>query len=201
MDPNGGVGDALDIELSYKQEETLPESPFTRDGWTFKGWNTENDGSGTAYRDGQTVSALTEEDGAVIWLFAQWEKKKPKPEPKPVPKKTAVISYDLNGGTLDGKTGIITEKHEVGEVITVMKAPKRKGYKFRYWKGSKYYPGDKFTVAEDHTLTAVWKKDNGNGNGNGRNGPATGDTGVMPWLVLFLGSMATLTGLCLKRRR
>jgi len=127
LDPNGGVGDALDIELSYKQEETLPESPFTRDGWTFKGWNTENDGSGTAYSDGQTVSALTEEDGAVIWLFAQWEKKKPKPEPKPVPKKTAVISYDLNGGTLDGKTGIITEKHEVGEVITVMKAPKRKG--------------------------------------------------------------------------
>ena len=171
------------------------------------GWNTEPDGSGIVYKDGQTVSALTDEDGAAIWLFAQWEKNKPKPEPKPepepdpkpVPVKTAIISYDLNGGTLDGKTGIITEKHKVGEVITVMKAPERKGYKFSYWKGSKYHPGDKFKVAEDHTLTAVWKKDNGNG--HGRNGPSTGDTNVMPWLVLLLGSLTALTGLSLKRRR
>lgn len=196
LDPNGGSGDALDMELSYKQEEALPQSPFTREGWTFKGWNTKADGSGIAYEDGQTVFALTEEDGATIWLFAQWEKNKP----KPVPAKTAVISYDLNGGTLDGKTGIITEKHEVGEVITVMKAPKRKGYKFSYWKGSKYYPGDKYTVAEDHTLTAVWEKDKGGG-GNGGNDPQTGDTGVMPWLVLMLCSLAALTGLCLKRLR
>ena len=199
LDPNGGNGDALDMELSYTQEEVLPQSPFTREGWAFKGWNTKADGSGTEYGDGQTVSAITDEDGAVIWLFAQWEKNKP----EPVPVKTAVISYDLNGGTLDGKKGIITEEHTVGEVITVMKAPKRKGYKFDYWKGSKYHPGDKFTVAEDHTLTAVWKKDKGGGNenGNGGNSPATGDPGIMPWLVLMLGSLAALSGFCLKRRR
>ena len=82
-----------------------------------------------------------------------------------------------------------------------MKAPTRKGYIFNYWKGSKYHPGDKYTVSEDHTLTAVWKKDNGNGNGNGKGGPATGDTGVMPWLLLMLGSLASLTGLVMKRRR
>ena len=199
LDPNGGNGDVLDMELSYTQEEVLPQSPFTREGWAFKGWNTKADGSGTAYGDGQTVSAITDEDGAVIWLFAQWEKNKP----EPVPVKTAVISYDLNGGTLDGRKGIITEEHAVGEVITVMKAPKRKGYKFSYWKGSKYHPGDKFTVAEDHTLTAVWKKDKGGGNenGNGGNSPATGDPGIMPWLVLMLGSLAALSGFCLKRRR
>lgn len=160
----------------------MPQSPFTREGWIFKGWNTNADGSGTAYDDGQTVSSITDEDGATIWLFAQWEKKKPN---------VATISYDLNGGTLDGRTGIITEEHEVGEVITVMKAPKKKGYKFSYWKGSKYHPGDKYTVAEDHTLTAVWTK---NGNGNGTD---TGDgTNLWLWMALFLTSATLLLILC-----
>ena len=67
------------------------------------------------------------------------------------------ISYDLNGGTMDGKTGIVTVDIEEGTVIT-LPTPSREGYAFDYWEGSKYYAGDSYTVTEDHTFTAQWKE-------------------------------------------
>lgn len=42
-----------------------------------------------------------------------------------------------------------------GQKITIPKAPVKKGYKFLYWKGSKYYPGDKYTVTTSHKFTAL----------------------------------------------
>ncbi len=75
-------------------------------------------------------------------------------------KKTAVITFDLCGGTLDGKTGTIEIEAEVGSEITIPGAPTKKGYKFLYWKGSKYNPGDKYTVTEEgHAFEAVWEND------------------------------------------
>ena len=50
------------------------------------------------------------------------------------------------------------EEHKPGETISVHEAPIREGYTFSYWKGSEYQPGDKYTVTEDHTFTAQWKK-------------------------------------------
>ena len=61
---------------------------------------------------------------------------------------------------------MITEQHKEGEVITVKDAPTRTGYKFDYWEGSKLYPGDKYTVTEDHTLKAVWSRNSGSGTGS-----------------------------------
>lgn len=77
------------------------------------------------------------------------------PVPKPVQKGT--LTFDYGGGTLDGKTSLTIEAN-VGDVITIPDAPTRDGYTFQYWKGSKYYPGDKYTVTGDHTFTAVWQK-------------------------------------------
>ena len=77
------------------------------------------------------------------------------------------ISYDLNGGTLNGKTGIIVEKHFEGEEITIPDAPTREGYVFDYWEGSKHYPGDKYTIVGDHTFKAVWIAADGGDGGDG----------------------------------
>ncbi|MGF0040116.1 InlB B-repeat-containing protein [Peptoniphilaceae bacterium SGI.131] len=71
--------------------------------------------------------------------------------------KTHKISYDLNGGKLNGKTGIVTIEAKEGETITLPEAPEREGYKFTYWKGSKYNPGDKYVVKGQHTFTAQWE--------------------------------------------
>ena len=77
-----------------------------------------------------------------------------------IPKKASdhKITYDLAGGTLDGKTGTITEEYKYGTEITIAAAPARDGYKFLYWEGSQYNPGDKYTVTGDHTFKAVWQK-------------------------------------------
>ncbi|MBO4887576.1 MAG: InlB B-repeat-containing protein [Firmicutes bacterium] len=62
-----------------------------------------------------------------------------------------VLTFDLGGETF-----II--KANIGDVIIVPPAPLREGYEFQYWEGSKYYPGDKYTVTGDHTLKAVYEK-------------------------------------------
>ena len=71
---------------------------------------------------------------------------------------SAKLTFDLAGGTLNGKTGKIVIDVDMGETIDIFAAPEREGYTFEYWKGSEYYPGDKYTVEGDHTFTAMWKK-------------------------------------------
>lgn len=67
------------------------------------------------------------------------------------------LTYDLAGGEFDGSTDPIIETYEKDSVITIHDAPTKEGSTFLYWEGSKYMPGDKYTVTEDHTFTAVWE--------------------------------------------
>ena len=53
-------------------EPALKANSYTRKGYTFIGWNTAADGSGTAYRDGASVKNLTNELGGTVTLYAQW---------------------------------------------------------------------------------------------------------------------------------
>ena len=71
-DANGGKGSHTDTGLTSGSEynvRTLPATGITRDGYTFKGWNTKADGSGTSYAPGDTIT-ITED----LTLYAQWEK-------------------------------------------------------------------------------------------------------------------------------
>ena len=75
-----------------------------------------------------------------------------------VPKvKEYTITFDLDGGKLEGKTGTVTYKYTDGTVITLPK-PEKEGYVFDYWEGSRYEAGASYTVNGDHTFKAVWKK-------------------------------------------
>ena len=49
---------------------TLTANAFTRDGYTFAGWNTAKDGSGTSYKDKAEVKLEGD-----MTLYAQWAKK------------------------------------------------------------------------------------------------------------------------------
>lgn len=71
---NGGTGQMVNQEMVYGTEEALITKGFTRDGYTFKGWNTKADGSGTAYGDKEVVKDLTSENGGTVDLYAQWSK-------------------------------------------------------------------------------------------------------------------------------
>lgn len=70
---NGGSGNMADQTHTYDQEKTLTANSFTKVGYTFNGWNTKADGTGTSYTDKKSVKNLTSENGATINLYAQWK--------------------------------------------------------------------------------------------------------------------------------
>ena len=113
------------------------------------------------------------------------------------PAGVSTITYDLNGGSLDGQTGSVQMNYENGTVIT-LPAPVRDGYTFDYWEGSRYNAGDKYTVNGDHTFKAVWKTGSG---GSGR-GTSTGDeNSLVLWIALLLTSAAGTAVMALARKR
>ena len=72
FDANGGTGSMSDQSHTYSVSKALTANAFTRTGYTFEGWNTQADGTGTSYTDKQSVSNLSSTDGATITLYAQW---------------------------------------------------------------------------------------------------------------------------------
>lgn len=71
---NGGTGSMSNQSYAYGVSQALTANAFTRTGYTFEGWNTKADGTGTSYTDNQSVSNLSSTDGATVTLYAQWEK-------------------------------------------------------------------------------------------------------------------------------
>ncbi len=109
--------------------------------------------------------------------------------------KEYTITYDLNGGELDGQTGTIQKTYKKGSVIE-LPAPTRTGYTFDYWEGSRYNAGDSYTVTEDHTFTAQWVK-----TAPAKN-PDTGDhSNASVWVILLCLSAVALTTLACFRLR
>ena len=81
--------EAIDYTVTFKYgtAQALTANSFTRKGYTFAGWNTKADGSGTSYADKASVKNLASTDGKTITLYAQWTLD------------TYTITYKLNGGT------------------------------------------------------------------------------------------------------
>ena len=69
---NGGKGHMDDMPLTYDTPQNLIPCTFTRIGYTFVGWNTQADGMGTNYTDGQTVLNLTDQANVTVTFYAQW---------------------------------------------------------------------------------------------------------------------------------
>ena len=67
FDANGGTGSMSGGSAAYGESIQLPGNTFTRPKYTFNGWNTKADGSGTAYADS---ASLTVTDNTT--LYAQW---------------------------------------------------------------------------------------------------------------------------------
>ncbi len=75
-DANEGDGDMDSEDMVEMLPYVVPLSDFTRDGYTFVGWNTEDDGSGMAYIPGDTVYYPYDEDSNfldTLTLYAQWQ--------------------------------------------------------------------------------------------------------------------------------
>ena len=91
FDGNFAEGPAMQsLEATYDQNFNLPECTFVfknegREDSKFLGWNTQRDGSGTAYEDEENVVNLCSTQGGSVTLYAQWEDPEPAPGPSPEP--------------------------------------------------------------------------------------------------------------------
>lgn len=68
---NGSNGKMANQTLTYDQATPLTENSFSREGYTFAGWNTDPDGNGDSYDDKESVLNLTDKE-EVITLYAQY---------------------------------------------------------------------------------------------------------------------------------
>lgn len=149
--PNGGDGSMPDQTFSYDQTQALSSSQFTRPGWTFTGWNTKADGTGTAYKNRQEVKNLTAQDGGEITLHAQWKADK------------AALHYDANANTATGDTPD-SEGVTDGTITVSKNGYANVGYTFTGWNtkpdgtGSTIQPGDAVKLpAGGMTVYAQWE--------------------------------------------
>lgn len=69
FDGNGGKGTLDSSEGTKSDGIKIPASTFVKDGYTFKGWNTKADGTGTAYNAGDTFHPSENST-----LYAQWSR-------------------------------------------------------------------------------------------------------------------------------
>lgn len=140
-DANGGEG-AIDSATGAAGESvTVAENVFTRNNYTFTGWNTQADGKGTAYKPGDNF-ILTDKDTV---LYAQWNK-------------LVTVSFDLCG---HGGANISSQTFVGGNKASEPTAPKEDGWVFGGWyteKGCKYRFSFDSAVTSDITLYAKWDR-------------------------------------------
>lgn len=66
------IGNIESISAKYDTTYTLPANNYSLLGWTFNGWNTKADGTGTSFKDKDKVSNLSE-ISKIVTLYAQWD--------------------------------------------------------------------------------------------------------------------------------
>lgn len=133
--------------------KALKETGLTKEGFEFKEWNTQADGNGTAYKEGDTFELSSNKV-----LYAIWEKQAPAPTPKPSEPTKYILTLDENyrGGEI---TNIEVEEGEL--IAPYLYIPRRRGYIFRGWSYDKKHfdevkPEDR--IYSDTILYAIWKK-------------------------------------------
>lgn len=86
-----------------------------------------------------------------------YKEKTPPTPPTPEPKTQYRITVDPNGGVWpDGSSEPQIHLFDAGDIFTLPAAPSAENRVFDYWKGSRYNPGDKYVVTEDHDFVATW---------------------------------------------
>lgn len=70
---NGGIGAMENQSFIYDEPKALSSNIFTKTGYNFLGWHTSATATEKLYSEGESVSKLASESGAVVPLFAIWK--------------------------------------------------------------------------------------------------------------------------------
>ena len=140
---NGGTGSMANEKATYNTSTTLTENAFTKNGATFKEWNTSADGSGTTYQDKASVT-ITEN----LTLYAQWEIEE------------YTITYNLDGGSVNGTN---RETYTIETDTFTLINPTKNNYVFAGWTGTDLTDATTTVTIEkgstgNRTYTATWRE-------------------------------------------
>ena len=145
---NDGTNNYIDNMYTYGQNINFSVDLFSRPEYELVGWNTEQDGSGVTYNVNDMIYGLTNDDGAIVNLYAQWKKN------------SYTIQFDANGGN-----GIMEDKIvENGQYILpeCEFTNSNSNYGFAGWfiesENTVLKPGAAIYVNDDTKLIAQWKE-------------------------------------------
>lgn len=130
---NTGEGQMASQSFTYDVSQNLTASTFTKTGYTFAGWNTSSDGTGTNYSDEQNVSNLTTTANGTVTLYALW-----------APNEYYII-FNSNGGTGTMQNQAIL--YDELERLTENRFTKL-GYTFTGWNTQADGQGDNYANKE-----------------------------------------------------
>lgn len=140
---NNGIGTMAEETVSEGSNFTIPANTYTRSDYSFHGWNTEANGTGTSYDDQAIIENLTEN----ITLYAIWDLQ-------------LHINFNANYGVGTMEEEIVLE----GNNFTIPENTFTRDHSsFVHWNtqpnnsGINYNAGDIIiNVSEDITLYAIW---------------------------------------------
>ncbi|MCL2289941.1 MAG: InlB B-repeat-containing protein [Bacteroidetes bacterium] len=134
---NGGTGSMSKQQFLPGEAQNLRANSFTRAGYTFANWTTEEDGTGDSYANQQSITLSNNMD-----LYAQWYPR------------LYTLTLNPNGGTVDPTAIEVVYDAPVGE----MPIPVREGYTFRYWHSGPTIITEEtiWNYTQDMTVTANW---------------------------------------------
>ena len=142
FDPNGGVGVMAPQNEALNTVAPISPNTFTRPGYTFTGWNSMANGSGTTYANNSNVQFTTS-----ATLYAQWTSA------------SFTVTFNANGGT-----GSMASESSPGPALLTTNTFTRAGYTFLGWYGvvsgvgGIYYgDGASYSFRWSITLYAQWE--------------------------------------------
>jgi uncharacterized repeat protein (TIGR02543 family) len=152
---NNGTGTLNDTNSPYTSGSTVTVlgNTFTRTSFTFAGWNTAANGSGTPYSPTNTFTI-----NANTILYAQWT---------PVAPTTYTVTYNGNTNTSGTAPTDGSSPYTAGSTVTVLgntgsPVLAKTSYQFAGWNtaadgsGTNYVGGNTFTINANTTLYANW---------------------------------------------
>jgi uncharacterized repeat protein (TIGR02543 family) len=144
FEANGGSGTMPAITAEVRESVKVPECGFSREGGTFKEWNTKANGTGTSYAPGDDFTFTQKEHKLyAIWNFIEYR-----------------LTFDPQGGEMDDTEIIV---YFDGKPLGTLPIPVRDEYVFLGWytasvDGVLITSSSALPAAADLKLYAHWEK-------------------------------------------
>ena len=151
---NSTSGTTASSSHTYDTAKALTTNGFSRTGYSFTGWNTQADGSGTPYLNNASVTNLADVDNGNVDLYAQWTPN------------TFTVIFNKNHNDATGSMSNQTFTYDVAQNLT-SNTFSRTGYKMVGWNTQADGNGTSYSDAQsvsnlvssgNITLYAKWQR-------------------------------------------